>query len=92
VLETVRVPRDDLSAASHQLVGPAPVEAPLADFALRVLESAPPVLYSRVDTVVDDQGRPMLLELEATEPFLFLEHAPRAADRFALAVSRWLAR
>ena len=90
VLDTVRAPRDDLSAASRQLVGPVPVDAALVDFAVRVLECAPPVLYSRVDTVMDDQGQPMLVELEATEPFLFLEHAPEAADRFALAVSRWL--
>jgi hypothetical protein len=92
VLNDVRAPRDDLSASSHQLVGPATVETTLADFAVQVLESAPPVLYCRVDTVVDDEGQPMLMELEATEPFLFLEHTPRAADHFALAVSRWLAR
>jgi hypothetical protein len=48
------------------------------------------VLYSRVDTVMDDDGRPVLMELEATEPYLFLEHAPEGADRFAQAVCRWL--
>ena len=69
---------------------PFPVDATLVDFAMRVLESAPSVLYGRVDTVMDDEGQPMLVELEVTEPFLFLEHAPEAADRFALAVSRWL--
>jgi hypothetical protein len=90
VLTAVGSPRDDLSAASHQLVRPATVEPMLADFALRVLDNAPPVLYSRVDTVIGDEGRPMLIELEVTEPFLFLEHAPDAADRFARAVSRWL--
>src|SRR5437763_12701347 len=86
VLETVRVPLSDLSAGSHQLVGPAVVDRRLAAYALEVLAAAPAVLYARVDTVMDEAGRPMLMELEATEPFLFLEHAPDAADRFARAV------
>ncbi len=37
--------------------------------------------YARIDLVPDDQGRPMLLELELTEPALSLEHAPTAAMR-----------
>jgi hypothetical protein len=90
VLNTIHSPRDDLSAASHQRVGPAPVEPTLAAFGLRVLQRAPAVLYARVDTVIDREGHPMLMELEVTEPFLFLEHAPEAADRFARAVSQWL--
>jgi hypothetical protein len=90
VLDNIRSPLEDLSAASHQLVGPAAVEEQLAGFAAYVLECAPPVLYSRVDTVMAHDGRPLLMELEATEPFLFLEHAPEGADRFARAVSRWV--
>jgi len=91
VLEEIRSPRDDLDAGSHQLVGPAEVDTRLAAFALQVIACAPPVLYSRVDTVMGDDGEPMLMELEATEPYLFLEHAPEGADRFAGAVARWLA-
>jgi len=90
VLEDVTEPADDLSGGAHQLVGPAPVDPGLVGFAGRVLDAAPDVLYSRVDTVMDDDGAPMLMELEATEPYLFLEHAPEGADRFAAAVSRWL--
>jgi len=89
VLESMRAPRDDLEAGAHQLVGPAEVDPRFAAFALGVLAAAPPVLYARVDTVVDN-GEPMLMELEVTEPFLFLEHAPEAADRFAKAALRWL--
>jgi hypothetical protein len=90
VLEDVRSPPLDLSAGSHQLVGPAVVDPALADHALAVLARAPAVLYARVDTVPADDGQPMLMELEVTEPFLFLEHAPEGADRFARAAVRWL--
>jgi hypothetical protein len=43
-------------------------------------------LYARVDIVRDDSGAPVLLELEATEPALYLASAPGAAERFAAAV------
>jgi hypothetical protein len=71
-------------------VGPAAVDPRLAAFAASVLSVAPDVLYSRVDTVMGADGEPVLMELEATEPYLFLEHAPEGADRFAGAVSDWL--
>ncbi|MBV8981415.1 MAG: hypothetical protein JO086_10985 [Acidimicrobiia bacterium] len=91
VLATVRAPLDDLSASSHQLVTGSAVDGRLADFAMRVGRSAPPLLYCRVDTVTGEDGAPVLMELEATEPFLFLEHAPpAAADLFARAVRDWL--
>jgi hypothetical protein len=82
---------DDMSYALVQSVTPSAVDPHLAAFALRVIEAAPPLLYARVDTATDAEGQPLLLELEATEPFLFLDHAPAAADRFAAAVARWLA-
>jgi len=89
VLDTVRVPQDDLSGGANQVVGPMDVPAVLAAHALDVLACAPEVLYARVDTVADANGDPMLMELEVTEPFLFLEHAPEGALRFARAVVRW---
>jgi hypothetical protein len=92
VLRAGASPSDDLDAASHQLVGPADVDPESAAFALQVLAVAPPVLYARVDTARGDDGRPVLLELEATEPYLFLEHAPQGAINFARAVAHWLAR
>lgn len=40
-------------------------------------------LYVRVDLVTGADGAPLLIELEAAEPFLFLDMAPdAAADRF----------
>src|SRR4029077_2046002 len=76
VLDDLTEPREDLYGGAHQLGGPAPVDPRLAAFAARVRSVAPDVLYSRVDTVMGDDGEPVLMELEATEPYLFLEHAP----------------
>jgi hypothetical protein len=47
----------------------------------------PPLLYARVDLVEDAHGRPVVLELELTEPSLFLPQAPEAAGRLARAVA-----
>jgi glutathione synthase/RimK-type ligase-like ATP-grasp enzyme len=43
-------------------------------------------LYARVDLVASDDGRPLLLELELTEPYLFLDHAETATRTFADAI------
>ena len=40
-------------------------------------------LYARVDLIRDSDGKPRVLELELTEPSVFLDHAEGAADRFA---------
>jgi glutathione synthase/RimK-type ligase-like ATP-grasp enzyme len=45
------------------------------------------LLYARVDLLPSADG-PVLVELELTEPSLFLGHAVRAADRFAAAIAR----
>jgi hypothetical protein len=42
-------------------------------------------LYARVDILMD-AGEPLLLELEAIEPTLYLEQAPGSAQRFAAAI------
>jgi len=44
-------------------------------------------LYARIDLVQDAGGRPVVLELELTEPSLFLPQAPAAAGTFARAVA-----
>ena len=49
-------------------------------------------LYARIDLVQDDGGRPVLLELEVTEPSLFLPQAPEAAVALVRAVGAELAR
>lgn len=40
-------------------------------------------LYARIDLIRDAHGQPRLLELELTEPSLFLTSVPAAAERFA---------
>ena len=45
------------------------------------------VLYARVDLISCPDGSPQLLELELTEPSLFLSHDPRAPERFARAIA-----
>lgn len=39
--------------------------------------------YARIDLIHDASGAPVVLELELTEPSLFLAHSPGAADRLA---------
>lgn len=46
---------------------------------------APP-LYARVDMLAGAGGQPVLLELEAVEPNLYLETSPGAAERLADAI------
>jgi hypothetical protein len=60
-------------------------------FARKVLEASRfETLYARVDVARDDQGAPVLMELELVEPTLFLTHAPPAAARLADAIVRRL--
>jgi hypothetical protein len=44
-------------------------------------------LYARVDLLPGPDGAPVLIELELTEPSLFLTHAPGSPERFAAAVA-----
>jgi hypothetical protein len=90
ILESGRPPSHDLADASLESVRPTLVDPELSGFALRVLEAVPPVLYARVDTAPDVDGQPILLELELTEPYLFLALAPHGAGNFARAVASWL--
>jgi glutathione synthase/RimK-type ligase-like ATP-grasp enzyme len=66
-------------------------EIALAERTLQVLPwSSRELLYARVDVVRADDGAPMLLELEVTEPSLFLGLGAGAAERFASAIARRL--
>ena len=68
---------------------PLDAERALAE---QVLDALPfdreTLLYARVDVVPGSTGEPVLLELELTEPSLFLATAPGAADRLAIAIER----
>lgn len=57
-------------------------ELQVAEAALAAIPFERPT-YARVDLIRDDRGEPVVLELELTEPSLFLAHAPGAAERYA---------
>jgi glutathione synthase/RimK-type ligase-like ATP-grasp enzyme len=64
---------------------PAPEELETGGRVLRALPFAIP-LYARIDLIRENGGRPVLLELELTEPSLYFARAPGSAARFAQAL------
>jgi len=70
-----RTPRAQELAVGQQVLAAIPAGAPL---------------YARIDLLSDAAGRPLLLELEVTEPSLFLATEPGSAQRLlhALATRR----
>ncbi|SNR23815.1 ATP-grasp domain-containing protein [Blastococcus mobilis] len=86
--EGVRQDRD--SRGDLRRVDPTPAQREVADAVFAAIttlvpEAAAP-LYARIDLVQDGAGRPVVLELELTEPSLFLPQAPEAAVALARAV------
>jgi hypothetical protein len=85
-----------LAGQDEQTVS-VPLRQDFADFARQVLAAAAKVqpavrncLYARVDSVLID-GMPTLMELELTEPSLFLNANPTGMDRFIAGVKSLLA-
>jgi len=72
------------------LVRPGSAEPAQAEFAAAVVaevtERFGTPLYVRVDVAHDDEGLPVLMELEAIEPCLYFDLVPGAAERFARAL------
>ncbi|WP_203921919.1 ATP-grasp domain-containing protein [Rugosimonospora africana] len=71
---------------------PRPEERDVAERVLaaagRITGTAPgDLLYARVDLIPGPDGAPVLVELELTEPSLFLAHDAGAAERFADAIA-----
>jgi hypothetical protein len=66
-------------------IDPEPEELALAEQVLNLVPESP-LLYARVDAVVDD-GVARLMELELIEPVLFFTKAPASADRMAGAIA-----
>ncbi len=96
--EVAPVREGDGVGAAEVMYDPELVRAASADdaevaFARRVIDAvtarfgAPP-LYARVDMVRGPDGSPVLMELEAVEPDLYLDEAPAAAERLAAAIVR----
>jgi glutathione synthase/RimK-type ligase-like ATP-grasp enzyme len=67
---------------------PTAAERAVAEAALAALPfPAAELLYARVDLIPGPDGAPLLLELELTEPSMFVGTAPGLADRFAAAIA-----
>lgn len=76
--------REDITARE-----PTADQLDVAHAALAAADSAvggADLLYARVDLVTDDAGAPQVIELELTEPSLFLPTCPDAADRLVASV------
>ncbi len=71
------------------IVAREPTEGELS-LAQRTLEAAPggseELVYARIDLVPDAEGSPLIMELELTEPSLFMKTTPGSEDRFAAAI------
>jgi hypothetical protein len=66
-------------------IDPEPEELVLAEQILSLIPESP-LLYARVDTVMDD-GVALLMELEVIEPILFFSKAVGSAERMADAIA-----
>lgn len=70
-----------------------PAQRDAAERALAAVPGGPDrLLYARVDLIPGPDGAPVLVELELTEPSLFVGYADGAPDRLAEAVATHLAR
>ena len=70
---------------------PTPQEIHVGEEALRAIPFDT-LLYARVDLIRDATDQPCVLELELTEPSVFLVHEAGSAERFARAILDWMAR
>ncbi|MGI5202716.1 ATP-grasp domain-containing protein [Spirillospora sp. CA-108201] len=61
-------------------------ELELANRALAAVPHGGDLLYARVDMIPGPDGAPLLIELELTEPALYLHHAPGSAGNLAKAI------
>lgn len=92
----LRVGAASLTAATYreemELREPTAAQLALADQVLALVPGGrESLLYARVDLVPADDGSPMLIELEVTEPSLFLSYSEGAVERLASAIEARLA-
>ena len=79
------------SGDNETVSGPMPIGDDERAVALAALAPiANQILYARCDLARDEQGQPMVMELELVEPSLFFAKHPPAADRFVAALARRL--
>jgi len=89
LLRTGQNPMDELFAAETiEPRVPSDEELRVGELAVRAIPFGT-LLYARVDLIRDESDAPRVLELELTEPSVFLRHAAGAAERFAAAILGW---
>jgi hypothetical protein len=76
---------DDVDIAART---PTAAQRQVAEQALAAVPFGRPLLYARVDLLPAADGAPVVVEVELTEPSLFLSTDPDAAGRLADAVLR----
>ncbi|NUR70203.1 MAG: hypothetical protein HOU81_05245 [Hamadaea sp.] len=81
---TARVPTEEELALARQVLAAAPAPGSLSGEPPEVQSG---LLYARVDVIPGPDGSPVLVELELTEPSVFLAYADGAAERFADAIA-----
>ncbi|HEX6307148.1 MAG TPA: hypothetical protein VFZ69_03105 [Longimicrobiales bacterium] len=64
-----------------------PIQLDIAERALAAAPASGNLLYARVDLVPDDDGAPLVMEVELTEPMLYFALAPAAAEHLASAIA-----
>ncbi|TDC97831.1 hypothetical protein [Actinomadura sp. 7K507] len=79
--------RNDPTRGQITATTPTEAELDVAHRALAALPGAPDLLYARVDLIPGPDGTPLIIEVELTEPNLYLPHAPPSAKKFAKAIS-----
>lgn len=77
------------TAGARFVAEPAPQAAIEAAEAARA-RAPKDLLYVRIDLVLADDGKWRVIEIEAIEPYLFLDFAPEGADAFVGAIARVL--
>lgn len=79
--------RDDPARGRITPAEATDAELEVARRALKAVPGGSGLLYARVDLVPGLDGEPLIIELELTEPNLYLRHAPGSAARFAEAIA-----
>jgi O-ureido-D-serine cyclo-ligase len=89
LLRTGEGPTDQLFAA--ETIAPREPSAEELRVGEQTLGAMPfgTLLYARVDLIRDSHDTPCVLELELTEPSVFLLHDQGSAERFAAAILAW---
>jgi hypothetical protein len=79
--------RNDATRGQVTAATATEAELDVANRALAAVPGGEDLLYARVDLIPGPDGGPMIIELELTEPNLYLHHGEGSAERFAKAIA-----